>query len=288
MPKPSPNPHCNISPVGRFSPNPHWGRFFAKKALGQNFLFDKNVLNKIITALNLKSDETVLEIGAGLGGLTALLGERAKEVIAVEIDKQAVAILKDKFSAIKNIRIVNEDFLKYDIPKKFRSGNRLKVAGNIPYYITSPIIERLFKFRASISEVFLTVQKEVAERMVALPGTRDWSALTCFVRYYAKVKILFKIKPGSFRPAPKVESAFLKLEFFDHPPFKAADEEFFFKMIKAAFNQRRKTFINALSPLSSKEKTALVLNNLGIKPDIRAEDIALADLVKISDCLKFA
>lgn len=260
--------------------------FRPKKSLGQNFLFDRNILNKIVAALNLNSSEAVLEIGAGLGGLTALLAERAKEVIAVEIDKQAVAILKEKFSGRKNIRIVNKDFLKYDIPKKFRSGNRLKVAGNIPYYITSPIIERLFNFRASISEIFLTVQKEVAERMVALPGRREYSALTCFVRYYAKPKILFKIKPGSFWPAPKVESAFLKLEFPDNPPFKAEDDKFFFKMIRAAFNQRRKTFVNALSPISLKEKTSLVLNKLGISPNIRAEDIALEDLVRISNCLK--
>ncbi|MDP1853264.1 MAG: 16S rRNA (adenine(1518)-N(6)/adenine(1519)-N(6))-dimethyltransferase RsmA, partial [Candidatus Omnitrophota bacterium] len=183
-------------------------KFLPKKSLGQNFIFDENILKKIVSHLGLEKKDTVLEIGAGLGTLTNFLIKSAGEVIALEIDKRAVEVLHDKFKDEKNIEIVNQDILKYVIPRKFIR-KKLIVVGNIPFYITSPIIERLFGFRDRIDSIFLTVQKEVAKRIAAKPSTKDYGALTCFVRYHSRPEILFDIKAGSFSPAPKVDAAFI-------------------------------------------------------------------------------
>lgn len=250
--------------------------FRTQKRLGQNFLFDKNILAKMVSALGLQAGDTILEIGAGLGTLTELLAEKPVKAIALEIDKRAADLLKDKFKE-KNVAIINEDFLQYMISSKFIK-KKLKVIGNIPYYITTPIIERLFNFRDRIATIFITVQKEVAERIAASPGTKKYGSLTCFVRYYANPEILFYIKAGSFSPAPKVESAFLKLELFKKPPYAVDNEELFFKMIRRGFGQRRKTFVNALSPLVKKEAALFAIRGLGLKPDIRIERLSLENL----------
>lgn len=258
--------------------------FSPKKSLGQNFLLDRNILNRIVASLELDNSDTVLEIGAGLGRLTSLLAEKAHKVIALEIDKRAVVLLKAQFKNNSKIEIVEQDFLKYEIKEKFFK-KRLKVAGNIPFYITTPIIERLFNFRGRIESVFLTVQKEVAKRITAAPSSKAYGALTCFVQYYALPRILFNIKAGSFVPAPKVDAAFLRLEILKRPPCKVSNDEQFFKMVRYGFSQRRKTLVNALGPMFKKELSILAIKELGLNPKIRIENLSLKEMAVFFNCL---
>ena len=259
--------------------------FSPKKSLGQNFLFDRNILNKIVSSLGLNNDDRVLEIGAGLGTLTSLLIEKAHKIIALEIDKRAVVLLNAKFKNNANVEIIEQDFLKYDIKQKFFK-KKLKVVGNIPFYITTPIIERLFNFRDRIESIFLTVQKEVAERITALPSTKEYGALTCFVQYYALPRILFNIKAGSFVPAPKVDAAFLKLEILKDPYCEVSNGEQFFRMVRCGFSQRRKTLVNALSPMFKKELSSSVIKELGFNPKIRIENLSMKELAAFFNCLR--
>lgn len=255
-------------------------KFRTKKSLGQNFIFDENILNKIVSHLGLTKDSAVLEIGSGLGTLTNFLIKNAGEVIALEIDRRAVEVLRDRFRDEKNIEIVNQDILKYVIPARFVK-QKLIVVGNIPFYITSPIIERLFGFRDRIGSIFLTVQKEVARRIVAKPSTKDCGALTCFVRYHSRPEILFDIKAGSFSPAPKVDAAFVKLEILKKSYYDAKKEGLFFKMVRGAFSQRRKTIVNALSHIYKKEETASAIKYLGFNPNVRIENLSLGELMDL-------
>lgn len=259
--------------------------FIPKKRLGQHFLFDKNILNKIVSALELNKNDTVLEIGAGLGSLTSLLVEYVKKLIALEIDREATVLLCDKFSQERNIEIINQNFLKYTISRKFIK-QKIKVVGNIPFYITSAIIEHLFNFRDRINYIFITVQKEVAERIVALPSSSNYSAFSCFVQYYTKPKVLFNIKRSCFWPKPEVDSAFLRLEILKNPLFKVKDERLFFKIVRCAFGQRRKTFVNALTPISRKEDTLLAIKDLSLEPNIRVENLSLKELSLICNRLQ--
>lgn len=259
-------------------------RFHPKKQLGQNFLFDENILKRIVSYLELSEKDTVLEIGAGLGALTDVLSRHAGKVIALEIDKEALGLLRGRFKDIRNIEILEQDFLQYNLAKEF-ARHKIKVVGNIPFYITSAIIERLLNFGDRIKSAFLTVQKEVAERITASAGMKEYGSLSCFVQYYARAKIVFRIKAGSFWPRPKVDAALIRLDILGSPLYPAKNEELLFKIIRNGFNQRRKMFVNALGSIIEKEKISAAIRSLGLDPRIRIEKIALKELAEISNYL---
>jgi 16S rRNA (adenine1518-N6/adenine1519-N6)-dimethyltransferase len=258
-----------------------------KKSLGQNFLVDKNIRNKIISACGFGNSDVILEIGAGRGQMTRLIAERAALVYALEIDPQLCQMLKDSTQDIRNLKIVNEDILKFNLTAYFaKMTQKIKVFGNIPYYISSGIIAHLIKHRNIIEEVFLTVQKEFAQRACAKPGSKDYGSFSCFVQYYACAKILFPIKNTSFLPKPKVDSSFLRLNLMAEPKIKVSDEEFFFKLIRAAFNKRRKTLRNSLKDIIRPEKLSGFLRGQGINRDIRPERLSLDDFADLTNYLK--
>jgi 16S rRNA (adenine1518-N6/adenine1519-N6)-dimethyltransferase len=246
-----------------------------KKSLGQNFLNDIRIQQKIIQACELKADDVVVEIGPGQGVLSRLIAPQVKKLICVETDRDLIESLR---SELPTVEIVHADFLKWDLP----SG--IKVIGNIPYYISTPIIEKLIEERAKVSTAFLTVQLEFGERLAATPGGKDYGSLSCFAQYYAGIKLLFKIKNTCFKPAPKVDSCFLRLEI---RPFadKAVDEEFLFKLIQTAFQQRRKNIVNALKGLTGKEKLEEALIALSIDLNARPENLSLSNYIKLSNVL---
>lgn len=253
-----------------------------KKRLGQNFLFDKNILRKIIESCELIPEDTVLEIGAGKGGLTELISQKVSMVYALEIDRRLNTLLSMKFNGNNKIEIINQDILKFNLgryPEKLPSP--IKVIGNIPYYITTPIIEYLFNFRDRLQKIFLTVQKEFAKRMIASSGSKDYSAFSCFVQYYSQPEILFEIKRSCFSPAPKVDSVLLRLEIKKELPLNKNDEEQLFKIIRASFNQRRKTLRNSLKGIIPAEKLEQFLLFTMGNPNLRAEDLALEDFMNL-------
>lgn len=247
--------------------------FKAKKKLGQHFLLDQNIQRKIISSLGLSGSDIILEIGSGRGALTKLLCEKAGLVYAVEIDAELCSRLKEEFKSAPNLEIIHADFLKFDPLPIFKKG-RIKVIGNIPYYISSPIIERLLQFSKKISAIFLTLQKEFALRIIARPGSKAYGALSCFVQYYTRPEILFFISRNCFRPAPKVDSAFScltpKLELL----LPRKEEAIFFKIVRAAFSQRRKTLRNSL-------KNIVPLEALIPHAHKRAEELSLQDFMSI-------
>lgn len=254
-------------------------RIFPKKQLGQNFLVDPNITRKIISGCQLKPTDTVLEIGSGLGALTGLIAGQVEQLIAVETDQTLFDELKNKFPG-KNIKFIKADFLKMNLvslPEK------LKVIGNLPYYISSAIIARILENRQHFSSLYLTVQYEFGKRLVAKVGTKDYSAFSCFVQYYSEPKILFRIKNSAFKPIPKVESCFMKLHVREKPLAEAKNEAFLFALIHHAFQQRRKTIPNALAALIDKETFIQSLKSLDINPQSRAENIALKNYVALSD-----
>jgi len=247
-----------------------------KKRLGQNFLVDKNVLKKIINTSDIGSSDMVLEIGAGKGGLTECLASKAQKIVALELDLRLCEYLENKFKGYANIVILNQDILKFDIGKYFsKTKSKIKVIGNIPYYITSPIIEHLFKYKDKIDSVFLTVQKEFAERIAASPGSKDYGAFSCFVQFYADPNILFHIKKGSFFPVPKVDSSFLKISMRQEFPCEVKDVDLFFKLIRLAFNQRRKTLRNSLKGVVPAGKLNSFFLKENISANTRPEDLGL-------------
>ncbi len=250
-----------------------------KKHLGQVFLKDETVIRKIVSSCNIQKTDTVLEIGPGPGALTGFLAERAKKVIAVETDKRFCEKLEKDFQG-KNVEIIHADFLKCDLGKFPRN---LIAVGNLPYYISSPIIGKILEGRAQFTSAFFTVQLEFANRLIAKISTRDYSSLTCFAQYYADVKKMFKISRGSFRPIPKVDSAFVHLQLYKSPPLKAADEKLLFEIIHTAFQQRRKTILNALNILYPKSQIASILATLDINPQLRPENLRLEDFINISN-----
>jgi 16S rRNA (adenine1518-N6/adenine1519-N6)-dimethyltransferase len=209
------------------------------------------------------------------------LAKQVKRVYALEIDRGLCAVLRQAFSNSPNVRLINQDILKFDFKKHFR-GSKIKVVGNIPYYITTPIIERLFKFKKNIGSVYLTVQKEFARRLVARPNSKEYGAFSCFTQYHCRPEILFYIKKGSFRPVPNVDSAFLRLDILPEgrPPLK--DEALFFKVIRRAFSQRRKTLRNSLKGLLPKKKIESFLARHSLSPDIRPEGLSLQDFINLS------
>ncbi len=257
-----------------------------KKRLGQNFLTDKNIQRKLIASYNLESTDSVLEVGAGYGELTKLIAKNASFVYALEIDPELCKILRGNTEAYPNIKIINRDILKFNLKSYFRkANNKIKVVGNIPYYITTPIIECLFKYRDKIECVFITVQKEFAKRIAAGPGSKEYGSFSCFVQYYSIPRVLFYIKKGSFLPAPKVDSCLLELKIRQVPAVNVKDEKLLFKVIRASFNKRRKTLRNSLDGILPLEKLGEFFRKYNIDNNIRPESLALKDFARLADSI---
>lgn len=267
--------------------------FAFQKRFGQNFLIDSNILEKIVASAEITSEDVVLEIGPGIGTLTQYLCESAKKVIAVEIDKHLIPILNDTLSEYNNVEVINEDILKLDINKiidEKAEGKPIKVVANLPYYITTPIIMGLFENKVNLKSITIMVQKEVAERMQAGPGTKDYGSLSLAVQFYAKADIAMMVSPNCFIPRPNVGSAVINLIKHENPPVKVENEDFMFRVIRAAFNQRRKTLQNGLNNSGdinvSKEKIIEAIEMLGVVHNIRGEALTLEQFARLSEYLK--
>ncbi|MCX5686347.1 MAG: 16S rRNA (adenine(1518)-N(6)/adenine(1519)-N(6))-dimethyltransferase RsmA [Candidatus Omnitrophica bacterium] len=261
--------------------------FTPLKRLGENYLIDGNIKDKIIRECRLSKSDSVLEIGPGLGALTMDLAASAGRVFAVEIDKKAYAILNELAGGdYPNLEIFNEDILKFDL-EEIASGGRIKVVANLPYYITTPVIEYLINNRRLLESAVIMIQKEVASRLLAGPGTKDYSSISCFVRYFTRPEYIYTVKRASFFPSPDVDSSILRLTFLDKPSVSVNDEEKFFKIVRGAFNQRRKSIINSLARIEvldmPKEKLSAILNSIGIDPAARPETLNLTRFAAISN-----
>lgn len=266
--------------------------FNFQKKFGQNFLIDTHVLDKIINAAEITKEDFVLEIGPGIGTMTQYLCENAREVIAVEIDKNLIPILEDTLKEYDNVTVINEDVLKVDINKLAEEKNNkkpIKVVANLPYYITTPIIMGLFESHVPIDSITIMVQKEVAERMQVGPGTKEYGALSLAVQYYAKPEIIANVPPNCFMPRPKVGSAVIRLTRHKETPVQVEDEKLMFRIIRASFNQRRKTLVNGLKnsgELSfSKEIIEESIEELGVPLTIRGEALSLEQFAMLSNIL---
>lgn len=267
-------------------------KFVFQKKYGQNFLIDTHVLDKIISSSNITKEDFILEIGPGIGTMTQYLAEAAREVTAVEIDKCLIPILEDTLSEYDNVSIINEDILKVDIKKMVdekNDGKPIKVIANLPYYITTPIIMGLFESHVPVESITVMVQKEVANRMQAQPGTKDYGALSLAVQYYSKPYIVANVPPNCFMPRPNVGSAVIRLTRHKQIPVQAKDEGLLFKLIRASFNQRRKTLANGLhnSPEISLSKEAIeeAIEELGVNPSIRGEALTLEQFATLSNII---
>ena len=267
--------------------------FVFQKKFGQNFLIDTHVLEKIMRAADITEEDLVLEIGPGIGTLTQYLCENAREVVAVEIDRMLIPILReDTLSAYDNVEVVNEDILKYDIAGLVRDkndGKPIKVVANLPYYITTPIVMSLLERDLPIKSITVMVQKEVAERMQAGPGTKDYGALSLAVQYRADTYIAANVPPNCFMPRPNVGSCVIRLTKKDVPPVEVKSPELMFKLIRAAFNQRRKTLLNAIANSAelsfSKEEILEALKATGIPENERGEKLGLTEFGRLADVL---
>lgn len=264
--------------------------FNFQKKFGQNFLIDTHVLDKIIEESGITKDDCVLEIGPGIGTMTQYLCENAREVIAVEIDKALIPILEDTLSEYDNVTVINDDILKVDVQKivdEKNGGKPIKVVANLPYYITTPIIMGLFESHLPLKSITIMVQKEVADRMQVGPGTKDYGALSLAVQYYAKPEIVANVPPNCFMPRPNVGSAVIRLTKYDKPPVFVENEEFMFSLIRATFNQRRKTLVNAIGNAPnlniSKEMVAEVLDEMGESATVRGETFTLEKFAEFSN-----
>lgn len=261
----------------------------ANKNYGQNFLIDEDIVSGICEKAKVSKDDLVIEIGPGLGTLTAKLLENAGKVIAVELDKKMIQILNDRFSLYDNFRLINDDILKVDINALINEelGNlsKVKIVANLPYYITTPIIMKLLEEKLNIDSITVMVQKEVAERLCTKPGTNDTGAITYTINYYTIPEIVLDVPKESFIPSPKVDSNVINLQILKKPSVVVKDEEMLFKVIKFAFMQKRKTLLNSLSNsrLKSKEYFEQMLNDLNIDLKIRPEKLSLEEFAKISD-----
>ncbi len=280
------NPQNTIAVLQKYN-------FNFQKKFGQNFLIDTHVLDKIIEKANITKEDFVLEIGPGIGTMTQYLCEEAGEVAAVEIDSNLIPILKDTLSEYSNIEIVHGDILKVDIGALAREKNQgkpIKVVANLPYYITTPIIMGLFESHVPIDSITVMVQKEVAERMQASPGTKDYGALTLAVGYYAKPEIVANVPPNCFMPRPKVGSAVIRLKRHEHPIVQVEDEKLMFDLIRSSFNQRRKTLVNGLNNAPGiflgKEKIQECLKELSVSETIRGEALTLEQFARLSNIMK--
>ena len=266
--------------------------FAFQKRFGQNFLVDTHVLERIIRAAGLTKEDMVLEIGPGIGTMTQYLAENAGRVVAVEIDSNLIPILKETLQAYDNVTVLNEDILKVDIralAEEYNGGRPIKVVANLPYYITTPIIMGLFESQVPIDNITVMVQKEVAERMQAGPGTKDYGALSLAVQYYAEPYIVANVPPNCFIPRPNVGSAVIRLTRHQEMPVKVRDEKLMFSLIRASFNQRRKTLQNGLSNSAelsfSKEEISAAIQALGLSPTVRGEALTLEQFAGLADAL---
>lgn len=266
--------------------------FNFQKKFGQNFLIDTHVLEKIIEASGITKEDFVLEIGPGIGTMTQYLCENAREVVAVEIDKNLIPILADTLSVYDNVTVINEDILKLDINKlaeEHNGGKPIKVVANLPYYITTPIIMGLFESHVPIDSITIMVQKEVADRMQVGPGTKDYGALSLAVQYYAKPEIIVNVPPNCFMPRPNVGSAVIRLTRHPKVPVQVDDEKLMFRIIRASFNQRRKTLANGLNNSPeihlSKEIIQESIEELGVPVTIRGEALTLEQFADFSNII---
>ncbi len=266
--------------------------FNFQKRFGQNFLIDTNVLNRIIAAADITKEDCVLEIGPGIGTMTQYLAESAGAVAAVEIDKNLIPILEDTLSGYDNVTIINEDILKLDIHKiveEKNGGKPIKVVANLPYYITTPIIMGLLESHVPLKSITIMVQKEVADRIQVGPGTKDYGALSLAVQYYAKPEIVANVPPNCFIPRPNVGSAVIRLTKHEVPPVEVKDEKKMFALIRASFNQRRKTLVNGLCNATelqlSKEQVAQALEDMKLPPAVRGETLTLEQFAELSNLL---
>ncbi len=264
-------------------------QFHFQKKYGQNFLIDTSVLERIMAAAEITEQDCVLEIGPGIGTMTQYLAERAREVVAVEIDRNLIPILEETLSEYANVTLINEDILKVDLnqlAKEKNSGEPMKVVANLPYYITTPIVMGLFERQVPLKSITIMVQKEVAERMQAEPGTKDYGALSLAVQYYAKPEVVAKVPPNCFMPRPTVGSAVIRLTRYEEPLVRVRDEGKLFGIIRAAFNQRRKTLVNALGNAAeleiTKERAAEALQQIGLMPTVRGEALTLEQFAELS------
>ena len=264
--------------------------FHFQKKFGQNFLIDTYVLERIISEACVTKDDFVVEIGPGIGTMTQYLCETAGAVAAVEIDKNLIPILHDTLSEYDNVDIINEDILKVDIAalaEEKNGGKPIKVVANLPYYITTPIIMGLFESHVPIESITVMVQKEVADRMQCGPGTKDYGALSLAVQYYAKPEIVANVPPNCFMPRPSVGSAVIRLTRHEKPPVEVADEKLMFRLIRASFNQRRKTLVNGLKNASdlsfSKEQIEAAIEAIGQPLTIRGEALTLEQFAALSN-----
>lgn len=264
--------------------------FAFQKKFGQNFLIDEGIVNKIVREAGVTKDDFVLEIGPGIGTMTQLLCEQAGGVAAVEIDTNLIPILKETLADYDNVTIINEDILKVDIKKlaeEKNGGKPIKVVANLPYYITTPIIMGLFESNVPIDSITVMVQREVADRMQVGPGTKDYGALSLAVQYYSKPQVVINVPPECFIPRPNVGSAVIRLTKYKEPPVKVKDEKLMFKLIRASFNQRRKTLANGLNNSPeinfSKEEITAAIESLHKGPSIRGEALTLSEFAALSD-----
>lgn len=266
--------------------------FVFQKKYGQNFLIDTRVLDKIIAAADITGEDLVLEIGPGIGTMTQCLAEAAGHVLAVEIDANLIPILKETLQDYSNVTILHDDILKVDITeltRQYNQGRPVKVVANLPYYITTPIIMGLFEKNVPIENITVMVQKEVAERMQTGPGSKDYGALSLAVQYYARPYLVANVPPNCFIPRPQVGSAVIRLTRYSQPPVQTKDPSLMFKLIRASFNQRRKTLLNGLSNSSelsfSKEQIAAAIHALNLPPAVRGETLTLEEFARLTDLL---
>ena len=268
-------------------------QFMFQKRFGQNFLIDTHVLEKIIKSAEITKEDVVLEIGPGIGTMTQYLCENAREVVAVEIDKNLIPILQnDTLAEYDNVTIINEDILKVDLNalvKEKNDGKRIKVVANLPYYITTPIIMGLFEQHVPLQNITVMVQKEVADRMQAKPNSKDYGALSLAVQYYAKPYIVANVPPNCFMPRPNVGSAVIRLTLHEEPPVKVENEQLLFAIIRASFNQRRKTLVNALTNANelqlTKDVVQTALEQMGLSATIRGEALSLEQFAQLCDIM---
>ena len=279
------NPTNTIAVLNRYG-------FDFKKKFGQNFLIDENVVEKIVREAGVTKDDFVVEVGPGIGTMTQILCENAREVVAVEIDKKLIPILtEDTLSYYDNVTVINEDILKLDIKKladEKNDGRPIKVVANLPYYITTPIIMGLFESHVPLDSITIMVQKEVADRMQCGPGTKDYGALSLDVQFYAKPKVVLNVPASCFMPRPNVDSAVIRLERFKTPPVDVKNEHLMFRIIRASFNQRRKTMLNSVGNSGigiTKEALTNALETMGLPLTIRGEALTLEQFAQLSNLL---
>lgn len=260
--------------------------FRFSKSLGQNFLVDETVLEDILNSAEVNKDDMVIEIGPGVGTLTRELLKRAKKVVAIELDSRLIGILQDELSNFDNFTLINKDALKVDFKELIGDEKSVKIVANLPYYVTTPIISKLLTEEYKFKSLTIMIQKEVAERMAASPGTKDYGALSLLAQYYCNTEIVRRVSPNSFIPRPKVDSIVIKLEKLSEPKVKVEDEKLFFSLVRAAFNMRRKTLWNATKTLGfEKEVMEQIYSESEIDPKRRGETLSLQEFGRLSDVM---